>query len=235
MSQEFRNGPSAESAFEPAPTPRLFGEDGWSSDTPEESDGGDGRGEAEPGSEGGLLGRVAPDDEEFRLDPAAAGRWLAARDRFAVRRAPKTRHRARAEEIAPQRPRLSGEQRILILDSWLRSKLPAHDFSSLVGVSPHTLYAWKKRFELEGPAGLEERPRGAPRGSRLSESTRRAILLLEQTHPSWGEDLVFRTSSDTGLELISRGLSGQGLGSGEGISLPRWGSRAKPALELAEA
>ncbi len=53
------------------------------------------------------------------------------------------------------RPQLTGKQRLLILDSWLRSKLPAHDFAVLVGISPHTLYVWKKRFQAEGPAGLE--------------------------------------------------------------------------------
>jgi transposase len=35
----------------------------------------------------------------------------------------------------------------------------------LVGVSKHTLYAWKKRFEEEGPAGLMDRPRGVAKGS----------------------------------------------------------------------
>jgi transposase InsO family protein len=130
-----------------------------------------------------------PEEGEVDLDPAAAGRWLGARDRFAVRRAPKARRRVLGSGIG-KRAQVSAEQRILILDSWLRSKLPAHDFSALVGVSPHTLYAWKKRFELEGPAGLEERPRGAPHGSRLPEATRRAILLLKQTHPSWGQDRI---------------------------------------------
>src|SRR5438270_406273 len=37
-----------------------------------------------------------------------------------------------------------------------------------------------------GPAGLMERPRGAPRGSRLPELTRRTILMLKQANPEWG-------------------------------------------------
>jgi hypothetical protein len=32
------------------------------------------------------------------------------------------------------------------LDTWRRSGLPAGDFA-LVGLSKHTLYVWKKRFE----------------------------------------------------------------------------------------
>src|SRR4051794_9775663 len=67
---------------------------------------------------------------------------------------------------APLSP-LTPEQRLLVLDAWRRSGLPAGDFAPLVGVSKHTLYAWKHKFETEGPAGLEERPRGSPTGSRL--------------------------------------------------------------------
>jgi hypothetical protein len=32
----------------------------------------------------------------------------------------------------------------------------------LVGLSKHTLYAWKQRFEAEGPAGLADKPKGLP-------------------------------------------------------------------------
>ncbi|MCA9185972.1 MAG: helix-turn-helix domain-containing protein [Pirellulaceae bacterium] len=53
------------------------------------------------------------------------------------------------------------EQRLLLLDTWRRSGLPAADFASLVGVSTHTLYAWRKRFEESGPAGLEDPPQGS--------------------------------------------------------------------------
>src|SRR5687767_11445003 len=35
------------------------------------------------------------------------------------------------------------QERLLLLDTWRRSGLPAGDFASLVGVSKHTLYAWK--------------------------------------------------------------------------------------------
>jgi transposase InsO family protein len=74
----------------------------------------------------------------------------------------------------------------MILDCWQRSGLPAADFAPLVGVSKHTLYAWKKLFTQLGPAGLMEQKRGARGGSQLSELTRRTILLLKQAHPDWG-------------------------------------------------
>src|SRR5262245_25398085 len=115
---------------------------------------------------------------------------------------------APTEGVEGSRPRLSGcgprpgnpasgrlpstetqftpEQRLLVLDAWRRSGLPAGDFAPLVGVSKHTLYAWKRKFEADGPAGLDDRPRGAPAGGRLPEPTRRAILLLQEAHPDWG-------------------------------------------------
>ena len=39
------------------------------------------------------------------------------------------------------------EQRILLLDTWKRSGLPAKEFANMVGVVKHTPYTWKKKFE----------------------------------------------------------------------------------------
>ena len=78
------------------------------------------------------------------------------------------------------------ERRLLVLDAWRRSGLPAGDFAPLVGLSRHTLYAWKKRFDEQGPAGLADKPKGTPAGSRLPEVTRRTILMLKEAHPDWG-------------------------------------------------
>lgn len=86
---------------------------------------------------------------------------------------------------------LTPEQRLLILDSWQRSKLPAGDFAPLVGVSAAALYKWKRRFEEHGPAGLENGRRGAPPGSRLPEATKRAILLMKELAPTWGQDRIY--------------------------------------------
>ena len=51
---------------------------------------------------------------------------------------------------------------IKILDTWMRSKLPAGDFAPLVNVSKHTLYLWKQRFEAEALPGSWTN-RAAPR------------------------------------------------------------------------
>ena len=86
-------------------------------------------------------------------------------------------------EVSPQR-------RLLILDTWRRSGLPAADFAVLVGVSKHTLYAWKKRFEEEGPGGLMDRPRGSVKGSKLPDLTKRAILMMKEANPDWGSQRI---------------------------------------------
>jgi transposase len=77
-----------------------------------------------------------------------------------------------------------------LLDAWMRSRLPASEFATLVGLSAATLYQWKKRFEARGPAGLEDGPRGRKGGSRLAEPIRRAIVMLKRAHPDWGQDRI---------------------------------------------
>ena len=81
---------------------------------------------------------------------------------------------------------LTPQQRLLLLDTWRRSGLPAGDFATLVNISKHSLYAWKKAFDEQGPAGLMDKPRGGPRGMKLPELTKRTILMLKEANPSWG-------------------------------------------------
>jgi transposase InsO family protein len=57
-------------------------------------------------------------------------------------------------------------------------------------MSLHTLRAWKARFAEFGPAGLDDKPTGRPTGSRLSEATKRAILLMKEEHKDWGQDRI---------------------------------------------
>jgi transposase InsO family protein len=98
----------------------------------------------------------------------------------------RTKGRRLVKKDTPPAPALTAEQRLLLLDTWDKSKLPAGDFAALVGVSKHTLYAWKKKFDTQGPAGLMDRPKGGPRGSRLPELTKRTILMLKRSNPEWG-------------------------------------------------
>jgi transposase InsO family protein len=113
------------------------------------------------------------------------------RERPPLRGGSQRKQRVLTKDDGDQPPRLAPEnltptQRLLLLDTWQRSGLPAGDFATLVGVSKHTLYAWKRKFDQEGPGGLIDRPRGGPSGSRLPEVTRRTILMLKQNHPDWG-------------------------------------------------
>ena len=105
-------------------------------------------------------------------------------------RAPSLAGRSRGRRLvkpaAKHTPPLTPQQRLLLLDTWRRSGLPAGDFAALVGLSKHTLYGWKKKFDRQGPAGLMDQPRGAPAGSRLPDLTRRTILLLKESNPTWG-------------------------------------------------
>jgi transposase InsO family protein len=119
--------------------------------------------------------QVWPAEEETWEDPFPSPPNLKARRRGTLAKPGEQRH-----------PPISPQQKLLLLDIWQRSGLPAADFAALVQISRHTLYAWKHRFEQQGPAGLMEQPRGVARGSRLPELTKRTILMLKTTHPDWG-------------------------------------------------
>jgi transposase InsO family protein len=80
----------------------------------------------------------------------------------------------------------TAEQRILLIDTWKRSGLPRHDFASLVGMSPNTLYTWSKNFDKHGPEGIMDHPKGAKKGSRLPEVTKRMILMIKDENPEYG-------------------------------------------------
>jgi len=135
-------------------------------------------------------GAVVPETEEEAVPPppVLTGR----RKGGPFRRVLKVEAQADVEGVA-----LSGEQRLLILDAWSRSELTAGDFGRIAGVSPHTLYAWRKRFEVLGPAGLDEKRRGGPVGSRVPEATKRAILMMKGQHEEWGceriHDMLMRS------------------------------------------
>ena len=143
----------------------------------------DGETRAEGGAGGPLTERVVGDGvagAERREGDASGG--------FVPKGKPRRTASTRKHE--PSRvENFTGEQRLLLLDCWFRSKLPATEFSGLVGVTSTTLYAWRRKFEEEGPAGLVGRKRGC-RGSQLPEPTKRAILMMKQQHEDWGQDRI---------------------------------------------
>lgn len=138
----------------------------------------------EEGSPGGAVGGAEPRRSRGGAEPTAPPN----QDDAAVgssrrRRAPRA---GAALRLPSTETSFSPEQRLLVLDAWQRSGLPASDFAPLVGVSKHTLYLWQQKFRREGPAGLIDKPKGALTGSRLPELTRRTILMLKESHPDWG-------------------------------------------------
>lgn len=100
------------------------------------------------------------------------------------------------QEAAASNRKLTPEQKLLILDTWQRSGLPANDFAALVGVNRITLYAWKKRFDELGPAGLTDQPRRQGSAGKIPELTKRTILMLKKANPEWGcqriSDVLYR-------------------------------------------
>ena len=101
-----------------------------------------------------------------------------------------------SEEAAASNRKLTAEQKLLILDTWQRSGLSANDFATLVGVNRITLYAWKKRFEEYGPAGLLDQPRKPAAAGKVPDLTQRTILMLKKANPEWGcqriSDVLYR-------------------------------------------
>jgi len=44
----------------------------------------------------------------------------------------------------------------------------------------------RRVLTANGPAGLMEKPRGGPKGSKLPDLTQRTILMLKAANPEWG-------------------------------------------------
>ena len=172
-----------------APVPRLFAEQAQPTppQAPVHTRTAQGRGGDEEGGGADLLGA----DEPLRSAGAREGEDDLQRvvEDYVART---LRRDGRRKMVLPEvtRPRYSPQQRLLILDTWLRSRLPAGDFSALLGISPQTLLHWKGCFEQDGPAGLDDKPLGRPGGSRLPDATKRAILLLKEQDPSLGQDKI---------------------------------------------
>jgi transposase InsO family protein len=119
----------------------------------------------------------------------------------------------RAEEAGP-REGFTAQQRLLLLDTWRRSALPATEFSVLVGVSAHTLYEWKRRFETRGPAGLSTKRGARRRGSQVEEPVRRAILMMKEAHPDWGQERLSDMLNRAEGFAVSAGAIGRVLSEG---------------------
>jgi len=120
-------------------------------------------------------------------------------------------------------------QRLMLLDMAMKSGLPLKEFADLVGLSFHTLYAWKKRYDEGGPAGLMDHPRKHKEAeSRVPEMVKKVIVMLKQANPEYGceriSDMlgrhdgvpvspgaVLRVIREAGLEVASPPVPAHGV------------------------
>ncbi len=119
-------------------------------------------------SEGAQMaeGLLAGGEGEARGDVESSDPDVDGAPRRSRRPARRRGQRTVPADAASTRAQFTAEQRLLALDTWQLSGLDATEFAPLIGASPSTLYDWKRKFADEGPAGLEDRPRGGRSGSR---------------------------------------------------------------------
>ena len=115
------------------------------------------------------------------------------------------------------------EQKLLFVADCLRGEESMTGLCERYGISRETGYVWKRRFQLEGPGGLEERSRAPLRHGRETPAAL-VVRLIEarERWPHWGpKKLLARLSQEdpqidwpsasTGSEILRR----------EGLSQPR--------------
>ena len=119
----------------------------------------------------------------------AAGRGLHASTLYAwLRRARQGEPLRRTRSVRGRRV-FSAEERRSALEAWSKSGLTAITFSKLWGVSPESLRAWRRAYELGGPKALEPKKLGRPLGggrSTLPESLQAEIVRTKRRFPLFG-------------------------------------------------
>ena len=94
------------------------------------------------------------------------------------------------------------EERRQAIEAFKKSGLTREAFGRTWGVSANSLSIWMRRYEKEGPKGLEPRPRKKPSGGHpraLSPSVKAAIVATKKRHPDFG----LRRVRDTLLRFFS--------------------------------
>jgi transposase InsO family protein len=138
----------------------------------------------EPETTPGTNGPSTPQDDAPRQGPRIPSGFLRSHAPDPTPELPPKKRRPRTEDVKARS--FTAAERLHLLDVWQRSGLAASEFAALVGVNKHSLYGWKKKFETDGPAGLEDRPRGGGARQKLTDLTRRAILMIKKAHPEYG-------------------------------------------------
>jgi len=83
------------------------------------------------------------------------------------------------------------DQKVKMIGDWLSEEYTITQLSKMYEVSQKTIYKWAGRYEMEGPLGLEERPK-APRSHPNATSLKvaREIVAAKLRHERWGPKKV---------------------------------------------
>lgn len=79
------------------------------------------------------------------------------------------------------------DQKIQMIKIWKDDRLNITDLSHLHAVSRKTVYKWLKRYQSEGPPGLEDRSRAPLHHHNATEPEMiNKIMAIKRAHPKWG-------------------------------------------------
>ena len=109
------------------------------------------------------------------MSPSTLHTWLDRREQTQGKQ-----RRRRTKSYSP-------DQRRSAVEAYQRSGRSMAEFAQLWGLSPETLRKWLRRYEEDGPQGLENRkrkPRGRPRT--IPEAVREEIAETKRRHPRFG-------------------------------------------------
>ena len=83
------------------------------------------------------------------------------------------------------------DQRVRMIGDWLSEEYSITELSQTYDISRKTIYKWIERYEMEGPAGLEERSR-APVGhpNAIPSEVVEKIIAAKLCHQKWGPKKV---------------------------------------------
>ena len=96
----------------------------------------------------------------------------------------------RSTRKAARRKAFTPEERRAAVEAFAKSGRKREDFAKLWGCSPSSLDKWIRRYEEEGPKGLEDRPytrrADRPARKRIPDAARAQVIAVREEHPDFG-------------------------------------------------
>ena len=125
------------------------------------------------------------------------------------------------------------DQKVMFVADCLGGETPMTVLCERYGISRETGYVWKRRFEAEGPAGLEERSRAPVRHGRAT-SAELVLRLIEARRrwPYWGpKKLLAKLAQRDGTAAWPSASTASEILRREGLSHPRRRRRRPLTME----